>query len=231
MSFELWTTLKRLAQNTNRAKITLRMITIIDYKAGNLTSVQLAFEHIGQKVKITDKAKEILHADKIVFPGVGAAKTAMETIKRLKILETIKKVITDGIPFFGICIGMQLLFETSEEDGGTKCLGILPGMVKKFKTSDKFCKIPQMGWNAVKIIKPHPVFDGIEDQSEFYFVHSYYPTCSDKNNIIGQTEYAGALFASAAGKGNLVAVQFHPERSGRIGLKLLENFSNWNGVC
>jgi glutamine amidotransferase len=207
------------------------MITIIDYKAGNLTSVQLAFEHIGQKVKITDKAEEILHADKIVFPGVGAAKAAMNTIKKLDILDAINKAIADGKPFWGICIGMQLLFETSEEDGGTKCMGILPGSVKKFKSSDRFCKIPQMGWNTVKITRPHPVFAGIEDNSEFYFVHSYYPSCSDKNNIIGQTEYADTVFASTAGKGNLIATQFHPERSGRIGLKLLENFCKWNGVC
>ena len=205
------------------------MITIIDYKAGNLTSVQLAFEYIGQKVKITDSLKEILRAEKIVFPGVGAAKAAMDSLKKLKLLETIKKTIAEGVPFFGICIGMQVLFETSEEDGGTECLGILPGSVKKFKTSDKFCKIPQMGWNAVKIIKPHPVFAGVQGQSEFYFVHSYYPACSDKNHIIGQTEYAGIVFASAAGRENLVATQFHPERSGRIGLKLLENFSRWDG--
>ncbi len=207
------------------------MITILDYKAGNLTSVQLAFEHIGCKVKITDKAGEILQAEKIVFPGVGAAKAAMDNLIKLKLPETIKKIIADGIPFLGICIGMQILFETSDENSGTKCLGILPGSVKKFKSNDKFCKIPQMGWNAVKIVKPHPVFAGIEDQSEFYFVHSYYPSCSDKNHIIGQTEYADAVFASAAGKENLVATQFHPERSGRIGLKLLENFSKWDGRC
>jgi glutamine amidotransferase len=216
------------------------MITIIDYKAGNLTSVQLAFEYIGCKVKITDKAQEILQAEKIVFPGVGAAKAAMDNLKKLKIIDAIQKVITDGVPFLGICIGMQVLFESSEEDGGTGCLGILAGSVKKFKTSDKsafgetsprgeFCKIPQMGWNAVKITKPHPVFAGIEDQSEFYFVHSFYPSPAKKEIIIGQTEYANAVFASAAGKGNLAAVQFHPERSGRIGLKLLENFSNWGG--
>ena len=207
------------------------MITIIDYKAGNLTSVKLAFEHIGQRVKITDKAKEILLAEKIVFPGVGAAKTAMDNLKTLNILDAIHKVIADGKPFFGICIGMQILFETSEEDGRTQCLGILQGSVKKFKSADKFCKIPQIGWNTVKIARPHPVFTGIEDNSEFYFVHSYYPNCSDKNHIIGQTEYAGTLFTSAAGKENLIATQFHPERSGRIGLKLLENFCNWNGKC
>jgi glutamine amidotransferase len=207
------------------------MITIIDYKAGNLTSVQLAFENIGCEVKITDKAAEIRRAEKIVFPGVGAAKAAMDNMRKLKLLETIKKIIAEGVPFFGICIGMQVMFETSEEDGRTECLGILPGSVKKFKSSDKFCKIPQIGWNTVKIVKPHPIFDGIEDQSEFYFVHSFYPWPAKKEIIIGQTDYADAVFASAAGKENLVATQFHPERSGKIGLKLLENFSNWNGRC
>ena len=219
------------------------MITIIDYKAGNLTSVKLAFESIGCEVKITDRPEEILRGEKIVFPGVGAAKAAMDNLKELKLIEPIRKVIADGVPFLGICIGMQVLFDSSEEDGGTECLGILPGSVKKFKSADRsaspsaraeagetspqgeLCKIPQIGWNTVKIVKQLPIFDGIEDQSEFYFVHSFYPACSDKNHIIGQTEYAGAIFASAAGKGNFAAVQFHPERSGRIGLKLLENFS------
>jgi glutamine amidotransferase len=204
------------------------MITIIDYKAGNLTSVQLAFESIGQKVKITDKPEDILRADKIVFPGVGAAKAAMDSLNELKLIEPIRKVISDGVPFLGICIGMQVLFESSEEDGGTKCLGILPGQVKKFISKDKLCKIPQIGWNTVKINKSHPIFEGIDDQSEFYFVHSFYPSCSDKNNVIGQTEYADSVFSSAAGNRFLVAVQFHPERSGRIGLKLLENFSKWD---
>ena len=207
------------------------MITIIDYKAGNLTSVKLAFESIGREVTITDRPEEIIRAEKIVFPGVGAAKAAMDNLKELNLVEPIRKVIADGVPFLGICIGMQVLFESSEEDGGTECLGILPGSVKKFKSADKLCKIPQIGWNTVKIVRGHQIFDGIEDLSEFYFVHSFYPACSDKNHIIGQTEYAGSVFASAAGKGNLAAVQFHPERSGRIGLKLLENFSNWNGKC
>lgn len=207
------------------------MITIIDYKAGNLTSVQLAFEHIRCKVKITDRPEDILRAEKIVFPGVGAAKAAMDSLKGLKLIEPIRKAIAEGVPFLGICIGMQVLFETSEEDGGTECMGILPGSVKKFKSADKSCKIPQIGWNTVKIVKPHPVFEGVEDQSEFYFVHSYYPVCGDKNHIIGQTEYAGAVFASAAGKENLAAVQFHPEKSGRIGLKLLENFRDWDEGC
>lgn len=203
------------------------MITIIDYKAGNLTSVQLAFEHIGCKVKITDEPKDILRAEKIVFPGVGAAKAAMESLDKLKLIEPIRKTIAAGVPFFGICIGMQVMFETSEEDNGTECLGILPGTVKKFKSNDKTFKIPQIGWNAVKIVRPHPVLAGVEDQSEFYFVHSYYPAPAAKELIIGQTEYANIFFASAAGRENLITTQFHPEKSGRIGLKLFENFRDW----
>jgi glutamine amidotransferase len=205
------------------------MITIIDYKAGNLTSVQLAFESIGQQVKITDRPEDVLCAKKIVFPGVGAAQSAMDNLKNLKLIDPIRKVIADGVPFLGICIGMQLLFESSEEDGGTKCLGILPGQVKKFISPDRSFKIPQIGWNTVKVMKQHPIFNGIEDQSEFYFVHSFYPSCSDKNFILGQTEYSNSTFACAAGRDNFAAVQFHPERSGRIGLRLLENFSRWNG--
>ncbi|OQA03301.1 MAG: Imidazole glycerol phosphate synthase subunit HisH 1 [Planctomycetes bacterium ADurb.Bin401] len=207
------------------------MITIIDYKAGNLTSVQLAFESIGQKVKITDRPEDILRAERIVFPGVGAAKQAMDSLKELKIIEPIKKVIADGVPFLGICIGMQVLFEFSEEDGGTECMGILQGKVKKFQSPDKSCKIPQIGWNTVKFQTLHPIFEGIEDQSEFYFVHSYYPACNNESDTLGKTEYADAQFSSFAGNKFLAAVQFHPERSGRIGLKLLENFCNWDKGC
>jgi glutamine amidotransferase len=206
------------------------MITIIDYKAGNLTSVQLAFEHIGVKVKITDKPSDVLAARKVVFPGVGAAGAAMANLRNLHLIEPIKKVIADGVPFLGICIGIQLLLDFSEENGGTQCLGIIPGKVKRFQPRDPMCKIPQMGWNAVKTQK-HPLFDGIDDQSEFYFVHSYYPAPELKEMIIGQTDYADVTFASAAACKNLAAVQFHPERSGRIGLKLLENFSRWGGTC
>jgi glutamine amidotransferase len=204
------------------------MITIIDYKAGNLTSVQLAFEYIGVKVQITDKPADILKATQVVFPGVGAAGAAMGNLRNLKIIEPIKKVIADGVPFLGICIGIQLLCDFSEEDGGTECLGVIPGTAKRFQPSDPMCKIPQMGWNAVKMQK-HPLFDGIEDQSEFYFVHSYYPAPDKKDMIIGETDYAEVMFASAVAYKKLVAVQFHPERSGRIGLKLLENFSRWGG--
>ena len=207
------------------------MIVVIDYKAGNLTSVRLGFEHIGQNVTITDKPEVIRTAERIVFPGVGAASAAMDNLKRLGILEPLREMVARGVPFLGICIGMQLLLESSEENGGTECIGLIPGQVKRFEPPDRSFKIPQMGWNAVKIVHEHPLFDSIEDLSEFYFVHSYYPAPSDEKMIIGRTDYAGVSFASVAGRDNIVATQFHPERSGAIGLKMLENFCNWSGKC
>jgi glutamine amidotransferase len=207
------------------------MITIVDYRAGNLTSVKLAFEHIGEKVEITDKAETILCAERVVFPGVGAAKSAMNNLRELAILDALKETIAKGTPFLGICIGMQLLLDYSEEDGGTPCMGILPGTVKRFRPVDPMVKIPQMGWNAMRKPQPHPIFSGIDDQSEFYFVHSYYPSPTNRKLIIGETDYADVVFASAAARDNLAAVQFHPERSGRIGLRLLENFCRWDGKC
>jgi len=207
------------------------MTVIIDYKAGNLTSVRLAFEHIGRKVTISDKPEVILTAERIVFPGVGAASAAMANLRRFEILEPLRRMVAEQVPFLGICIGMQLLFETSEEDGGTECIGLLSGSVKKFEPPDRAFKIPQMGWNAVGIVKDHPIFESIEDQSEFYFVHSYYPAPADRQTIIGLTDYAGVEFASVAGRRNIVATQFHPERSGAIGLKMLENFCDWSGQC
>ena len=207
------------------------MITIVDYKAGNLTSVQLAFEHIGAEVRITQDPDEILSSKNIVFPGVGAAGAAMDNLRQLGLIEPLRQVVASGVPFLGICIGMQLLFESSEENNGTECLGLLPGAVKQFCPDDSMCKIPQMGWNKVKLACEHPIFQGIEDESEFYFVHSYYPAPTEQDVIVGQTDYADVVFTSAAAKDNVAAMQFHPERSGRIGLKLLENFCRWDGKC
>ncbi len=207
------------------------MITIVDYKAGNLTSVRLAFEHIGTEVRVTQEPEDILSSNHIVFPGVGAAGAAMDNLRDLGLIEPLRQVVAGGVPFLGICIGMQLLFDFSEENEGTECLGLLAGTVKQFRPADAMCKIPQMGWNTVKPTSEHPVFDGVEDESEFYFVHSYYPSPAERDVIIGQTEYADVVFASAAAKDNIVAMQFHPERSGRVGLKLLENFCGWDGKC
>ncbi len=207
------------------------MIAIIDYKAGNLTSVKLALEHIGAPCEITSDPAEILAAERVIFPGVGAAAAAMNNLRELRLLDTIETTVTGGKPFLGICLGTQIILEFSEEDGGTPCVGIVPGTVKRFIPPDPLCKIPQMGWNAVEFTRSHPVLAGIEDSSEFYFVHSYYPAPADPRYVIGETEYADVRFASILGRANLIATQFHPERSGRIGLQLLRNFARWDGLC
>ncbi len=204
------------------------MIAIIDYKAGNLTSVELAFNTLGINVEITDSPEKILNADKVIFPGVGAAGSAMQSLNQLGLVDIIKTVVKKYIPFLGICLGTQIIFDNLEENNGVNGIGIIPGNVPRFNPSSKFDKVPQMGWNAVKQTKKHQIFNGIEDNSEFYFVHSYYPEPSDKSMIIGTTDYADTTFASAITKNSLVATQFHPEKSGKIGLKLLQNFIDWN---
>lgn len=205
------------------------MIAVIDYKAGNLTSVRLAFETLGVKAEITSSSSKILSADHVVFPGVGAARSAMCTLEQLKLVDTIKQVFNNGIPFLGICVGLQILLERSEEDDGVDTIGLIPGMVKLFSPADPFDKVPQIGWNSVALRYSHPVFEGISDNSNFYFVHSYYPAPTDDSDILGQTEYAGVKFSSVVARKNLIAAQFHPEKSGKIGLTLLDNFSKWNG--
>jgi len=207
------------------------MIAIIDYKAGNLTSVRLAFEALKVPCEITDSPEKIMAAERVVFPGVGAAGTAMKTLRQLKLVEVIKETVSRGTPFLGICLGTQIIFQDSEEDGGVSGIGLVPGTVTLFKPSNPIEKVPQMGWNSVRQIRKHPVFKGIDDNSEFYFVHSYYPAPSDKSYVIGETGYGGITFASAVGKGSLVATQFHPEKSGKVGLQLLENFCRWSGKC
>lgn len=209
------------------------MITIIDYKAGNLTSVKLAYEGMGVEARITDRPEDVLAAEKLIFPGVGAAGASMEALRQLGLVEPIKTKIRAGVPTLVICVGMQLLFDYSEENNRTPCLGLLPGVVKRFVAPEPACKIPQMGWNNVKFTRPnpHPLLAGIEDDSEFYFVHSYYPVPADPNIVLAHTDYAGVNFASAVGRDNFLATQFHPEKSGRIGLQLLKNFSRWEGKC
>ena len=203
------------------------MIAIIDYKAGNLTSVRLAFESLQADAQVTDDPAFILSAERVVFPGVGAAGASMRNLCAPGLDEVVKTVVARGTPFLGICVGTQVLFDSSEEDGGTQTLGILPGAVKLFRPESSYDKVPQMGWNSVAFRRGHPVLAGIESGSEFYFVHSYYPAPADADCIVGETEYAGVRFAAMVARGSLVATQFHPEKSGRIGLKLLENFVGW----
>jgi len=205
------------------------MIAIVDYKAGNLTSVKLALETLGLEGEITAQSDRILAADRVIFPGVGAAGAAMRQLRELGLIEAIRETVARGTPFLGICLGTQIALEDSEEDGGTRCLGLLPGTVRRFRPADRFHKVPHMGWNSVARRARHPIFEGIEDDSEFYFVHSYYPAPSDPACVLGETEYAGVRFASVLGRNNLVATQFHPEKSGRVGLRLLHNFTTWTG--
>jgi glutamine amidotransferase len=204
------------------------MIAIVDYKAGNLTSVQLAFQALGCDASVTSDPQVILAADRVVFPGVGAAGSAMRNLTDLRLIPVLKEVANRGTPFLGICLGTQILLEFSEEDGGTPTLGLLPGRVPRFQPTDRWDKVPQMGWNQVRIVRPHPLLEGIADDSEFYFVHSYYPAPADPSLAIGTTDYADVTFASMVGRGNVAATQFHPEKSGRIGLRLLANFTRWN---
>jgi len=201
------------------------MTSIIDYRAGNLRSVRRALLHLGVPCRITDKPLEILSSERVIFPGVGAAGKAMETIQSLGLDEVIREVVKSGTPFLGICLGAQIILDNSEE-GDTDCLNLIPGRVRRFPASD--LKIPHMGWNTMKITKGHPILHGIDEKAQFYFVHSYYAEPARDDDVIATTEY-GIDFASIVGRGNIVATQFHLEKSGRQGLAILENFSKWDG--
>lgn len=195
------------------------MIVIIDYGVGNLASVKNALDKLGVKSKISNNPDIIKKAETLILPGVGAAGQGMKNLKETGLDKIIIEEIKTGKRFLGICLGMQLLFEKSEE-GDVKCLGILKGSVKKFK---KMKKVPQIGWNQVDIKKESKLFKNINDKSYFYFVNSFYCSPGDKQVVIGSTIY-GENFASIIEKENVIGVQFHPEKSGPVGFKLLENF-------
>ncbi len=200
------------------------MIGIIDYGSGNLKSVSSAFRYIGEDVRICGKVGELGGIDKIVLPGVGSSVDAMKGLRERGLIEPILKHIERGRPFFGICLGLQLLFEKSSEGTGCDCLGVIRGEVKHFQ-KDKGLKIPQIGWNTVRIVKEGcPVLSGIKDNTYFYFVHSFYCEAASDDDTAGETEY-GIPYASMIWRDNIYAVQFHPERSQLNGLKLLENFA------
>ncbi|HOD72385.1 MAG TPA: imidazole glycerol phosphate synthase subunit HisH [Deltaproteobacteria bacterium] len=201
------------------------MIAIIDYRAGNLRSVERALRHLGVECRITARIDEIREAGRVIFPGVGAAGKAMETIASLGLDDIICEVARRGTPFLGICLGTQIILDESEEDGA-RCLGIIEGVVRRFPDMNE--KIPHMGWNTLEKKIDHPLLEGIEPDAQFYFVHSYYPVPAHSEDAAAYTSY-GIRFASMIARGNVAAVQFHPEKSGRPGLKLLENFSRWDG--
>lgn len=199
------------------------MITIIDYGTGNLKSVYNAFKYLDADVKVCEGAEDILKAEKIVLPGVGSSLDAMNGLSERGLIDPLLRSIEGGKPFLGICLGLQLLFERSDESGGCDCLKLAEGEVKLFPKS-KGIKVPQIGWNTVSIKgNDCPLFKGIDSESYFYFVHSYYCMNKEENSTIGVTEY-GLEYTSAFWRDNLFAVQFHPERSQQKGLKIIRNF-------
>jgi glutamine amidotransferase len=205
------------------------MIAIIDYEAGNLSSVQRALTFLGEKSVITDDFEKVRRAERIIFPGVGAAGRAMFNLTKHKLDRALVQAYHDGTPILGICLGTQIIMEWSEENS-TPCLGLIKGNVRRFSEGilDERLKVPHMGWNGVMLKRRHPLFRGVYPSAEFYFVHSYYPAPTEAHAVLGETEYGGP-FASVLASRNLVAVQFHLEKSGRPGLTILSNFCRWEG--
>ena len=202
------------------------MIAIVDYKAGNLTSVAHALEHLGHRCEITDRPEKVRGAERVILPGVGAAGATMENLRALGLVEVLRNDVADaGKPFLGICIGIQVLLSHSDEDGGVDCLDIIAGRVVKFPTSvdGRPLKVPQIGWNRVHQERPHPIFAGVPDNSHVYFVNSFHPVTDDKSAVIGTSDY-GIPFTAAIARDNVVATQFHLEKSGAAGLRMLDNF-------
>lgn len=200
------------------------MIAIVDYDAGNILSVKKALEKLGQNPVVTRNADELLAADKVILPGVGAFGDAMEKLEKFELIPVIKEIVDRGTPFLGICLGLQLLFDASDEAPGVEGLSLIPGVIKKIPIGE-YTKIPHMGWNSLKFPKESKLFNGIDEGAYVYFVHSYYLDAKDKNDVSSTTEYNVCIDASVE-HGNLYACQFHPEKSGEVGLKILENFIN-----
>ena len=197
------------------------MIVIIDYGVGNLHSVQKAVEHVGGKAVVTNDSETIMGADKVILPGVGAFKDGFDGLQKRNLVSVIKDYTTTGKPLLGICLGMQLLFEESEEQGIHQGLGLVPGRVIIF--TDPSLKIPQIGWNTLTLKKESPLFSGLRTGDYVYFNHTYYCCPQENEDTLTSTDY-GISFSSAVNRGNVYGVQFHPEKSQKIGLKILQNF-------
>lgn len=202
------------------------MIAVIDYGAGNLRSVANALIKLGCQPKVTNDPGDVLNASAVIFPGVGAAADTMRHLREYGLDDAIQQVIHLGRPFFAICLGMQVLLSVSEEDGSNECLGVIPGTVRRLPQG---LKVPHMGWNQVQQVIEHPIFDGIPNEANFYFVHSYYADPEDAGIVAGTTEY-GVSLCSVIVRDNVIATQFHPEKSGEFGLKMYDNFLKIAGV-
>jgi imidazole glycerol-phosphate synthase subunit HisH len=204
------------------------VIAIVDYNAGNLRSVKRACDAVGLDAAITQDPDTVAGAEKIIFPGVGHARSCMETLTNSGLAEALKRAFARGTPILGICVGAQLLLDGSEE-GETRGLGLIPGMTRRFRLDDPNLKIPHIGWNEVTASQPHYLLEGIQPGDEFYFVHSYFPAAAEAKWMFAQSDYGGA-FCCAVGRDNLFATQFHPEKSGRLGLQMLQRFASWDGT-
>lgn len=202
------------------------MIIIIDFKAGNLTSVKRALDHLGIQSQISGDPNTVRNADRIIFPGVGAAGAAMSVLKTRNLDSALLESFQKGTPILGICIGCQIILTSSEEDN-TRGLNMIPGACNRFQPREFGLKVPHMGWNSINIVRNHPILRHLRPGDEVYFVHSYFPEPSNSAHIFATCEY-GDIFPAAVGVDNLFAVQFHAEKSGPIGLKLLQQFSEWS---
>jgi glutamine amidotransferase len=197
-------------------------IVVVDYDAGNLRSVQRALEAVGQRPLVTSDPRAVERAEALVLPGVGSAQDCMRKLAARRLVEPLKEYAASRRPFLGVCVGLQLLFDGSEEGGGVECLGILPGTVRRF-AADHGLKVPQIGWNAVYFKFDHPLLRAIPGGSYFYFVHSYYAAPAEPEITLGYAEY-GVDFAAIVARDNVLATQFHPEKSADLGLRLYANF-------
>lgn len=203
------------------------MIAIIDYGAGNLSSVKKALDYLGADSEITQDREKIISASHVILPGVGSFGDAMHSMQERGLVDTVKEAAGSGKPFLGICLGLQLLFESSEESEGVEGLGLLNGRIVEIPKNNGL-KVPHIGWNSVNLNQKNGIFDGIDEDGYFYFVHSFYLKDADADVVAATTEY-GVSIECAVQKGNLCATQFHPEKSGKLGLKLLENFLKMEG--
>jgi glutamine amidotransferase len=203
------------------------MIDVIDYRAGNAPSVLYALEHLGLPGRLVRTPDAVSRSERLVLPGVGAARATLASLEGQDLVAALTdRVLGDGVPFLGICIGLQVLFEHSEE-GDTPCLGWVPGTVRRFPDDRR---VPQIGWNEVRFIREHAVIRELPDRGHFYFVNSYYCTPTDPADVLGLTEY-GDTFCSVVARDNVVATQFHAEKSGPLGLALLRGFARWDPSC
>ena len=210
-----------------RSNDPLLMIHIVDYDAGNQTSVKRALDHLGVDSVITSDPEDLVRAERIVFPGVGHAHSALETLRERGLDDALKSAADRGTPILGICVGCQILLSVSEETD-LSCLDLIGGRCLRFRPDDDALKVPHMGWNALRVDRAHPVLRHVRPDDEVYFVHSFYPAPDDERDVLARSRY-GVEFAAVIGRRNIVAAQFHVEKSGPVGLKMLGEFARWDG--